>query len=108
MPSLASCSAHAVEAVVEQVGQGHDLDVLLLQRGACGHVLGVIAGRGIDDLGGGAQRIEHRAGPPAAAADQADLDRVAAGGMGAPSNTQPTGQCGPSHKRRREFQKIPS
>ena len=40
----------------------------------CGHVLGVVAGRGIDDLGGRAQGIEHRAGAAAAAADQADPD----------------------------------
>ena len=39
-----------------------------------GHVLGVIAGLGIDDLGGGAQGVEHRPRAPSAAADQADLD----------------------------------
>ena len=43
-------------------------------RCAFGHVLGMIAGRRIDDLGGRAQCIEHRAGAAPAAADQADLD----------------------------------
>ncbi len=47
---------------------------LLLDLAPCGHVLGVVAGRRVDDLGGRAEGVEHRAGAATAAADQADLD----------------------------------
>ena len=70
------------EAVREQVGQGDDLDVLALGPGTRGGVLGVISGRGIDDVGGGAQGVEHRAGAAPAAADQADFDLDVACGLG--------------------------
>ena len=46
----------------------------LLDLCAFGHIFGVVASRRIDHVRGGAHRVEHRTGPAAAAADQADLD----------------------------------
>ena len=64
----------ARQAVLEQVRQGHDLDVLLANPRTLGHVLGVVTFPGIDHPGSGTQGVEHGAGAASAAADQADLD----------------------------------
>ena len=83
---LRELPVRAVQSVLEQVGEGDELDVRVLDAGPLGDVLGVVALRRIDDLGGGAERVEDRAGAAAAAADQADLDlRVLGRPPGRPS-----------------------
>ena len=67
--SLRDCHKTTVHAVGEGVGHGHELAVLV-----------------------GAQGIHGGAAATAAAADQADLQEVVAGGVGAARNRQPTGQ----------------
>ena len=64
----------AGQPVLEQVGQGDHLDVLLLGLRAFGRRPRCGSRDRIDDLGGRAEGVQHRAGAAAAAADQADLD----------------------------------
>src|SRR4051794_5580376 len=72
-----------VHAVVEEVGQGDDLDVFIDCFGALSDVFRVVGVFGVDDFGSGTNTVHQRAGTAAAAADEADpyLKVVAAGGM---------------------------
>ena len=67
-----------------------------------GHVFGVIAGGRIDDLGGGAQGVEDRAGAASAAADQADFDfEIRAFGMNGVGEGKLACRRGGCHGQRR-------
>ena len=73
-----------------------------LLLGPGGHVLGVIAGHGIDDFGGGPQGVEHRAGAAATAADQTDLDfALPARRMDGPQERKVGGRRGAGKGQRR-------
>ena len=56
-PKLVQLLLARSQAVLEQVGQGDDLDVLFLDLGAFGHVLGVVAEFRINHVRRGAHRV---------------------------------------------------
>ena len=85
---LADLLLALVQAIGKQVGEGGDLDVLLLDRGVLGHVLGVVAELGIDDLGGCPEGVEQCAGAAAAATDQPDADFTQGVGLGGVGHRQ--------------------
>ena len=97
----------AFEPVLEQVGQRDDLDVLALDLGRLGDVLGVVADRRIDHLGRGAQGVQHRAGAASAAADQADLHFDVLRAVGGVDERNLHGRRA-GHRQRGNLQKPPA
>ena len=59
MPSLPSSPRVRSSRSLEQVGQGDDLDVGVLDLRPLGHVLGVVALGRVNDLRGRTERVEH-------------------------------------------------
>ena len=70
-------------AVVEEIGECDDFDVLVGDFGVIGDVFGVVSSLWINDVGGGADAVHECASTASTAADDADLyyEVVAARGM---------------------------
>ena len=80
---FAEPAQRALGVVLEDVAHGHQADVLA-----------------------GAEAVDDRAGASAAAADQGDLQLVAAGGMGRPRDVQSSGQGDARRGGRRALEKF--